>query len=285
MSAVTRISASGIIIAQYGIVNSTGYVLSTAGALSNGSGGGLGVLRAVKRAVPTNPEPTRSNATGDERKFRHTYVSLPEELPEVDLAFALLDTDFGARMTGIKRFTEGLAAGIIEDHNVQADAVQVCLYLTGPAKSGDTATNGTARYRTRIYPLCNVVALPSSFEEATIADFTYKAYPAQASFKDLTEALNATTHGGTRAASVMYATIYPLTQHTFVGNGTATQVTLDYTPAGDGTTGYMRITSNGTLLATTAYSVAAKVVTLTGAPSSGGVVQVRYEATDLLSSN
>ncbi len=285
MTAVTRISAGGLVLAQFAILSSAGYPYSTTGVLSNGSAGGMGILKGVKRAAPTQPEPRRENATGEDGRYRQTFTFLPAELAELDMLLAARSMDDDAHLRGLKKFTETIINGVLIDANAAADAVQACLILNTVAKSADTSTFGLARYRNRIYPIGNVIYIGEEFEEVTIAGFTYKIHLTQASKFPWGESFAAATHGATRAAGIDYYSTYPLTLHTKIGNNTDTTITLDYTPAGNQTDGYVKVWVNG--VTTTAYTVStsAKTVVFTTAPTTATVVVVRYESTDILASN
>lgn len=287
MSAVSRVSAGGLAIAQWAVLSSAGYPYSTTGVLTNGSQGGMGVFTAIKQASPSRPEPRREDATGNDGAFRHTYVFTAEQLPEVEFLFAVFDADAYAQMLGLKKFVEGPLSGYLLQSNRAPDAVQTCVIISGLAKSADSGSAGLKRYRNIIYPILNLEYLGENWEEAAIAGFNFKGYAAQASKLPWGEALSVTTHGATRAAAFGYLSHYPLSMSVLVGNNAATTINLDYTPAGNQTDGYVKVWVDGVAVPNGQYTVStsAKTVVFTTPPSTGAVTVVRYEATDLIASN
>lgn len=285
MSAVTRISAGGLSVAQYFVLNSVGYPYSTTGVLANGSQGGAGILRGAKRASPTNPTPRIEYASGDDGRFRQPFIFQPANLSELELLLATEDMDAESNWTGLKKVTDGVANWMVDEASIDIDDKQICIIVSGNAKSADDATLGLARYRSHVYPIANIAKIGSEFSEVTIAGFQYRAYPTQAAKLPWGMSLNATTHGATRAARLRWNGYYPLTMHTLIGNGTATTMNLDYTPGGNQTAGYVRVYVDGTLQTNSLYTVStsAKTIAFTTAPTSGAVAVAVYEATDIVS--
>lgn len=287
MSAVSRVSAAGIAIAQWAVLSAEGYPYGTAGVLTNGSQAGMGVFTAIKQASPSNPEARREDATGNDGAFRHTYNFAPEQLPEVEFLFAVFDAEAYAQLLGLKKFVEGPLSGVLLNTNRAVDAVQACLIVSGSAKSADSDTAGLKRYRNLVYPILNMEYLGDNWEEATVAGFRFKGYTAQASKFPWGEAFSVATHGATRAAGMVLWSRYPLSMGVLVGNNTATTINLNYTPAGHQTDGYVKVWVDGVAATNGAYTVSTsgKTVVFTTPPSTGAVTVVRYEATDLIASN
>lgn len=286
----TIFSAAGVAAAQWALVNSLGLPYGPTGALANGLDAGLSRYIGVKTTGSASAEPRKVDVTGDNGRFRHSYMFNPAEISALELSFGTMNMTLAALAQGIKNRSLGDWEMLGADSDAAVGSKQVCIVFHVDAQDADTAT-GVKRYLNYLYPLVTLAPLFGSHQEATAMDWPWRGVPTQAGRTPWGEVFTEAVYGFTKAAFMLVTTTnYPLCLHTFVRDGSTTTFTLDYSPASDHTGTAIRLWNttaagvNTLLVATTDYTVdvATKTVTLTAVGNAGDAVSVAYEAFDLL---
>lgn len=286
----TIFSAAGVASFQWGLVNSLGLPMGSAGALAPGFDAGLLRYIAVKRAGTTQNEPRLVSVTGDNGRFRHNYMFNPAEIGNLDLNFGVMNMLLATAAAGTKLRTYDDWEFMGMETDAAVGTAQVCLVVNIDAQDADAAS-GNKRYWNYIYPLVTLTPLFGTHEEATGMEWPWRGAPTQSARAPWGEIFTEATWGFNRAAYIGGTTTnYPISLHAFMRNGATTAFTLNYSPASDHTGTAVKVWNtteagvNTRLVAGTDFTVnvATRTVTLSGAGTSGDVVVVAYEAFDYL---
>lgn len=281
----TVFSEAGVARAQYAIMDANGVPQGTSGSLSNGQDSGAGAWIAIKRAGGNIPPPRTVVVSGDNGRFRHKYAFNPAEIGELEMNFGAFDQSIYAKVSGTKVDTGDAEWALIGgETNQRVNAVQTCIIVNTDAQDANSGTNGQARFANYFYPLVNVIPLFATMEEAAGAEFQYRGIRTLASKKPWGTAFSTAVNGFTSATFFQVSSVYPLTMHTFLGDGATSSFYLNYTPASDATGYAIKAWNANTGVAVTLSSVVpgTKRVTLSSAPAAGVPIVVLYEAIDLL---
>lgn len=274
-------SNAGIAAIQAGIVDINGFPMGIAGVLANGSGAPLSIMKFSKRLGGAAPQPVRATAIGDNNIRRHEYLFNAANMGEVSLLFGAFDFNAYAGFTKLKKFTSGNGNAVLLQANAPVNAAQACVVVNMDAQDADSGAFGLKRYANEVYPLVTVAPLLANLQEVQAAEWGYYGIPTQAGQAPWGEVFTVTTHGASAAGGILIGSDYPLVVETLITTTSQTTYALTYTPATP-TTQYFQAWTNNALLTTANATVAAKVVTLTGA-TNGKIYIFKYEVTDLLS--
>lgn len=286
----TIFSSAGIAAAQWAVVNTLGIPVGPTGSLGVGLDAGLSRYIGIKTGGAASAEPRKTDATGDNGRFRHSYMFNPADISQLELSFGAMNFTLAAMAQGIKNFSLGDWEFIGGDTDAAAGSTQICLFFHVDAQDADQAA-GVKRYLNYIYPVTTLMPLFGQHQEAQAMEWPWRAQPTQAGRAPWGQLFTKAVFGFTRAAYLpATSTQYPLCFHTFVRDGATQAFTLDYSPASDHSGTQIRVWNttaagvNTLLTATTDYTVniATKTVTLTAVGTPGDIVTVLYEAFDLL---
>lgn len=286
----TIFSAAGVAACQWALVNSLGIPMGPTGALANGLDAGLSRYIGIKTAGAASAEPRKVDVTGDNGRFRHSYMFNPAEISALELNFGAMNLTLAAAAQGIKNRVLGDWEMIGADSDAAVGTKQACIVFTVDAQDADQAA-GVKRYLNYIYPLVTLTPLFGQHQEATGMEWPWRGQPTQAGRAPWGELFTEAVWGFNRAAFiVMTSTNHPICLHTFMRDGATQDFTLDYSPSQDHSGTGIRAwntTAAGTntlLTATTDYTVniATKTVSLGAVGSAGDAVVVAYEPFDYL---
>lgn len=277
------VGVAGLYKAQYAITDTDGFPMGPTGSIAQGAHRGMGIHVGVKKAGGPAGEPRVVDQTGDDGTYLQKFIFGSTKIGEMDLTFEVDNMDFYAAISNLKVFQIGEWNGV----GIETDTVptaRTCFVFNSQAKDAD-ADFGDVRWVNMFYPLVTTYPLFEAVEEAKSLAYPYRGAPVRAAVTPWQVAFTKATHGFTRAARFKLISRYPLTMHTFVGNASATVITLDYSPSTDDTGYGMWVWKEGTLLTRTVdytVNIATKKITLNGtAPTAGQRILVLYEAFDI----
>ncbi len=263
------------------LLDEDGYAAGITGSLSNGSDAGSYQMEGVKTGDMQLAEPEKTDITGDDR-FLGAFVWPLSSSPSGSIEAAVYDQDLFTALARTKKRVLGGSEMHVLGGN-EATPQDVCLIFQSEAKSRTSGYAGLAKKFGLIIPKASVSVLgPSTLNERGEINARLSVVIQSADKYPWGEALSITNEGVTGGVIIPFTSDYWVDLHAFVGDGSATTVTLDHTPAGDGTGTPARVLvwKNGTALAvTTDFTVntATKVVTFTSAPAAGDKVEIWYE--------
>lgn len=279
-------SNAGLALLQYAVTDVAGYPYGSGAPITAGTGAGTGVVKFAQSFGGSGQTPVRVVAKGENNRNRHEYFFNANELGEFSYKFGGFDMNAYAAFTGLKVVAGSKYNTVLTETNTAANAVQCCMIVNIDAQSSDPATFGVKGFLNRIYPLVTAVPLYATHQEVAAAEWQYNAIPTMASQYPWGVPFAQANEGATRSSGMVRYTDYPLTLDRFVGNGTITTYTLQYTPAGGTTSGYVEVYKNGTVLVpTTAWTLSGSALTFAVAPAATDIVVIVYQSTNLLSSN
>jgi len=264
MANVTKFISAGLDRIEYMAVDSAGYLASATGAtLANGSNSAMGRLIGAKAVPYTVPEAERVPATGDDAVLG-TFQFASGDPSAFVLELGANDMDFTALAQGtLVEAVSNWSWGLVRPGTLTF--TDICLNLVSQAKSQASGSLGAALYKSMVLPKCNLTYLGMSGIQADRTP--WGALMAEG------------TQGDTKADAWEVTTDNRLSFHTFRGNGAATTVTLNNTPAAAAATA-VKVFYDGVIQAyTTNYTVntGTRVVTFVTAPGAGVRVTIVYE--------
>ncbi len=275
---------AGVAKFQFALVDSDGYMNGPAGLLAQGAQRGMGIAQGIKRAGGTANDPRTLFSTGDDGVFKINWIFPAESHGNLDLNFAPFNMDFLALITSSKVYADGEWNTVGMEVNTDPSEAQLCLLINVQAKEAD-ADMGKTRWFNLCYPLICLYPRFGQHEEATDATWQYTGVPSTSAKTPWGVAFDTTNWGYTRTPRFVSTSRLPMTQHALIGNGAATVMNLDYTPASDDTGYVVKVYKEGVALTpTTGFTVnpGLKKITLAVAPTAGQRVVARYETHDLI---
>lgn len=279
------VSAAGLARMQFAKNDASGIPQGTSGAIANGQDAGFGILIAAKKASNQPPQPRIIPVSGDNGRFLHNYSFRPASISEIDLSFGVFSDTAYAVFSGTKvDTTQGEWEMIGAETDTPINAAYVHLIENIDAQDANTGTDGQPRFINWIYPNVTMFSLFASHDEAAAAEWGYKGIPTRVGKYSWGTPFTSAVNGFTKAIKYKINSVYPITMHTFVGDGAKTTVILNYSPTSD-TTGFgikAYNASTGANVPITSVNIATRTVTFTSAPTAGTIVLIVYEAFDLL---
>jgi len=279
MANVTKFISAGLDRIEYMAVDSAGYLASATGAtLANGSNSAMGRLIGAKAVPYTVPEAERVPATGDDAVLG-TFQFASGDPSAFVLELGANDMDFTALAQGtLVEAVSNWSWGLVRPGTLTF--TDICLNLVSQAKSQASGSLGAALYKSMVLPKCNLTALGMSGIARRNAQTVRFGVTVNPTDRTPWGALMAEgTQGDTKADAWEVTTDNRLSFHTFRGNGAATTVTLNNTPAAAAATA-VKVFYDGVIQAyTTNYTVntGTRVVTFVTAPGAGVRVTIVYE--------
>lgn len=279
-------AAAGVARAQWAVLDQNGFPQGSTGSISNGSSAPLSVYVAVKKAGGPASTPRIVYSTGDNGRNQWSWVFNAADIAKMDLSFAALDQAALAAFTGTKIHSIGQWDAVGVETNTPPSSAQIMILANIDAQDGSSGTFGQHRFMNPLWMNCTVFPTLSAHDEATPAEFAYTAQPTKVGRYPWGIAFSKAQNGFSYAARDILYSDFPLTMHTYIGNGGGTAtVTLTYSPTTD-QTGQGVLAWNattGTPITITTVNIATRTVTFPDQPA-GNVVVIVYEAFDLLQS-
>jgi hypothetical protein len=203
-------------------------------ALANGADSGSTWLRGIKTIEIAQEAWRPINQTGDNANFRVSDLLPPESSPSGPMTIATFDMDFAAKAQGTALYTSGDWEMFFGSPS-NAVLKPFSLIVNARAKSDDAGSKGQAGYA--VYWWFNLQAAPrptaGGMAEGTHLATTYDLNANAVDQIPTGESLVLGTHFVCNAYYAAFFSPYPITMHTLVGDGVATGMTLDYTPAAE----------------------------------------------------
>lgn len=270
-------SILGISKAFYAIKNGV-YPYGTVGTLANGSGAGMGVLRGVQNVNITEPQAGTVTVAGD-NGVTTVFKTQPTELPSGEIVLGAFNQNFASKANGTLIYVDGdwdESGGVPLCYSF----ADTCMVLNSPASAQESSNLDQAGWVvTELLNLQIQAATINQMQSAAAVAFSNNATLKRSSASLAGRAFSIVNDGSTAFAVRQYMSDYPVTYHTFIGDASATTVTLDETPvAASGSA--VQLWQNGTKKTyTTHYTIDAttKVLTFVAAPTAGMVNIVRYK--------
>lgn len=284
MTSHTKFDMTGIKRMDFAVLDTDGYPEGLTGSLANGADSGFYRLEGIKTADLSMGNPDLVNIVGDGR-FQSAYLFPPGAAPQGTIEGAMYDIDAAVALDGTKKVTKGhwtmhVAGG------AEADYKDVAAIFSGWGTSKTTGYRGKKIYWGYLVPKMQLVMLGTSpMQERNAVQARIFAAISEADKYPWGEALTVASEGVTGGLMIPYSGVYPITMHTFVGDGATTTVVLDETPAGDDTASpqcvFIYNATDGAVLTTTTdftVTVATKTITFQAGhiPTAGDVHVIYY---------
>lgn len=259
-------------------INNNGVAYGTTGAIANGGDAGMGRLEGISNGTLTIPPSRNINRPGDNAN-KGTIKIASDAVPEGELTTVIYDPDFNA-------VTKGLLVNTINGRDYVLNGVpcpsyaSVSLVFNSPAQNTTPGDVGEPGWQVMIYHNVQVDGTgATAIQTGTGIDYAHGITASYANKTPYNRALTLVADGATSALQTgPIFSDYPMTQHTFIADGTEDEIVLNETPAAaDATT--VEVRRNGTLLAyTTDYTVtpATRTVTLVSPGTAADIVTIWY---------
>jgi len=284
MTSHPKFDMTGIKRMDFAVLDTNGYPAGLTGVLANGSDDGFYRLEGIKTADLSMGNPDLVNIVGD-GKFQSAYLFPPAAAPQGTIEGAIYDMNAAVALDGTLKVTKGhwdmhVLGG------AEADYKDAAAIFTGWGKSKTAGYRGKTVYWGYLVPKMQMVLLGTTpMQERAAVQARFFAAISEADKYPWGEAFLLADEGVTGGVMIPYVGVYPMTMHTFVGNGAATTVVLDETPAGNDTATPQAVfvynaTDGALLVTTTAYTVTVATKTITfqagNIPAAGKVIEIFY---------
>lgn len=263
-------SALGSSYTWWAVLDSTGYAMGTTGSISNGSDAGFGRLEGVNTASLVIPDPRIVPIPGD-NKNKTTMLVESDAAIQGALTTSIEDSTFVNKAQGTTSFTIGDMTPILIGPGCPL-YTNLTIIVNSPAVNFASGSRGQKGYRAKLF--LNVQVFPKSEDSMENGNALAFNHPLVATPVDKFwwgNSILAADWVATSGVGVdLGFSVYPITGHTYVGDNSATTMTLDETPAA-ATAAKVVYWKDGTLKAyTTDYTVtpATKTVTFAAAPAA-----------------
>lgn len=274
--------AAGTQFAQYGLIDTNGFLQGTSGAVAQGAAGeGMGRLLGIKTANPGPVEPENTNITGDDTVLGAIEFP-PNEVPSFIIENAVFDLIIQAALQSTSVETLGdIKLSVLQPND--ADYPDTTWIVQGKAKIQDAGREGQKGWMGYIVPLASAVPLGrEAFAERAAASDRYRITAQIAGKKPWGVTIVTGDLGTDGSPLIKYTSPNPLSMHTFIGDGsTSIYGPLDFTPVSQAKVHIYE--GNGQLLtAGTDFTVntTTKMITrVAGALAAGRFWEVLYEFT------
>lgn len=259
------------------------YPYGITGSIANGSDAGMARARGFVSLEETVPAGAVSSAVGDNGVIGG-FRQGPVEITTANLGLIVFDHTIFAAMTGSTIYTDGEYD--ISWRSQRCLTIPDCmLVLNGRMKSQDSGAVNLAGWWTKIYPSVELFLEGESFsgQSPDAATYTFSVLINDVDTTPWGESI-ATNYGQTYGfVSRPIIADYPITFHTFVGNNSTDNFTVDETAAA-ASSDKVPVWADGTKLTyTTDYTIVPSTGVLTfeaGAlPGEGEVDIVMYQFT------
>lgn len=273
---------SSVVGSQYcywGIVGTNGYVYGTSGSsMANGSDSAMGRLKGLQSLTLTVPEAPRVNIPGDNGAVTQMTLQ-PQELPSGTATFGVFNQTFNTKVGGMLIDQLGdfdISGGVPQCWSY----ARIALVVNSPAIMLDAGANESQGWQVTI--INNLTVVPSdgiNISTATAQAFPYSIQARRATQRLWGTAYTTVTNGSTAFTHETFTSPYPVTIHTFIGDGSDTTLTLAETPA-EASGDKVKVTINGVIKTYSSdYTVntSTKVLTFATAPASGAICEVVYQ--------
>lgn len=259
----------------------------TDGNLAAAEDSGMGRIKQMVSLTATVPEDRRVNLRGDNATWAQQVLAA-DTLPSGNMLLGMFDANFSTKISGTGIYTDGqwdMHANTVSCRSYEPLAIVV----NSPAKSGADGSLGESGWQVTEYLFVEANSLnPGEINIDTPQEYPFSLTINETAYPLWGDAFSNQSDWGLVRAFVVgpYASPYPVTYHTYIGDGTASQtVTLDYTPAGEDSDNvvvwdFTPSTSAATKLDyTTNYTVSAstKVVTFATDPADGNAQIIKYQ--------
>lgn len=259
----------------------------TDGALESGEDSGMAQAKYITSVNLAFPEDRRIALRGDNGTWAQQVLPA-DTLPSGASAFGMFDSSFAVAVAKNGIQVSGQYDQVANGVSCREYA-PIAMVINSPAKSGETATLGESGWQVTEFLLLDVSNQnPGEMSIDTAQTYSYSLTANEVAYTLYGEAFNdgSATWSRNRAIAIQYSSPFPVTYHTYIGDGTASQtVTLDYTPAAE-TQNAVQVwdftpsTQSVTQLdITTNYTISAstKTVTFVTDPSDGNAQIIRYQ--------
>ena len=279
-----KFDMTGIRRMDIGILNDDGIPMGLTGSLANGADSGLYRVEGLKNADLSLGNPDVVSIVGDGR-FSSAYVFPPGEAPQGTIEGTIFDVDLVAALESTKKVTKGPWTWAVLGGR-EAEYVDCMAILQGWAKSKTTGYRGKKLYWGYIVPKLQIAVLgTTAMQQRQEVNARLQMVISETDIYPWGEALTLASDGVTGGLMIPFSGQYPMTMHTFVGDGTTDTVVLDETPAGEDDASPQMLfvydqTNSAWLVTTTVYTVTPSTKTLAftagNIPAAGVVCGIPY---------
>ena len=278
---ISQFIAAGVDQVQWGVLDSTGYFMGTAGTLANGADAGMGLIVGTKTADYSIPDPVRNNATGDDRRLV-TFQFDSQDPSAFTLEIAGPDMALIAKATGKSpRVLSDWDMGLLRPGSLTFS--NICLLMASQAKSAESGSFGNPGFANMLLPRVEMLyqgRTGITEQGVHVAKFSCIVNPSDV--WPWGEALTIAVDGDTQADGVEWFSENRVSMHAFAGDAADVAITLTYEPAAE-TTNKVKDWQAGTALVYGAgagkFTVVAATKILTYGTAPGAAVKnvVLYE--------
>jgi hypothetical protein len=249
-------------------------------ALANGADSGSTWLRGMKTLEIAQQAWRTVAQTGDNGSLLWQTLLNPDAGPSGPMTVATADLDFAAKSEGGGVYTDGDWEWFFLSPS-NAVLKPFTLIVNAPCQSDDAGSKGEVGYA--VFWWFNLQAAPritaAGMTEATPLNMTYDLIANPVDKWPTGRAFVLGEEGVCDAYGAVAFSPYPVTMHTLVGDGVATGMTLDYTPAAENALKVPAWLDGVKETYTTDYTVTAstKAVTIVVAPTAASKWVTPYQ--------
>ena len=254
------------------------YPMGVTGTIANGGSAGMGRLRGVQDVNITMPLGETVYVPGDNGTAT-SFKTQPKELPSGTMTLGVLDQIFAGKSNGMAIYAEG-DWDELGDGPACYNFSDICLVFNSPANAQESGNLDEAGWVvTEVYKIQNQAAILAQMQSGAAVTFPNNITCKRATANLTGRAFSAANDSSTSLVVKQYMSDYPVTYHTYIGDNSATTVTLNETPAAASGTAVQYWLAGVKKTYTTDYSVntSTKVVTFVAAPGTAAKAIIRYK--------
>jgi hypothetical protein len=263
---------------EFWSIKSGVYPYGTTGTIANGADDGMGRLKLLRDFNLAEPQATSNPIQGDNGASGSFLVSSADAYTG-DQVVGAFDQTFATKATGrtIVAYDDHDISVVNQGCYTYADMAFV---INSPAKSQEAGSVGESGWD--VIEFFAVTAQPLTPARTFQTNFDYQAILTLNLTDTFLWGETLATGGFTLTEAYHTDPIwseYPVTYHTFIGDGAATTVTLDETPAAASGAKVQYWLDGVKKTYTTDYTVvtSTKILTFVAAPGAGEVAIIRYQ--------
>lgn len=276
MANTIKFTAAGLDAIHAAYRGSSGYMAGWSNLTSASTAGtGSGMRRLIgAQDFPIAPQDTNSVVVNGDDGIMGTFLFESTNAITGTMSLGVKDITFSAAVRGETNLAVGEWTATFEDGAPTSQPALMYL-VTRRALDEDSGTTGVARFQNTLWMNVATVDLGSAYSHQAAAKYDYKLTCNKSDYTPFGTTV-ASSSGSTYKASMTWVSTNRTMFHCWVSDGTATAITVDYTPVSTAKSKAYKI-SDGSALTVSSVNTSAKTITLSASPPSGTVVVVWYE--------
>lgn len=269
---------------QVGQFDSQGLMCGAVDSLADGEDSGMYIWRGAKSIDVTNPERPREIQTGDDT--RQGFITFePTDFLTLGIQMGIQDLEFDTLAQNVNLYDDGQFEHAPIDPQID-EFGELCILTESTAKTKVFGQSSRKGWAVNVFNRGEVaVNGRDSTTERQLANFDYLMTCEQTFTLPWGAAITKANQGTQQMSGDVFFSDQKVTLHAVRGDGSLTNVTLDFTPTGthtDAKVFKVYITDIATevtteMTPTTDYTVSGTTFTFTSALASGKHVVIRYK--------